>query len=145
MPTLFLSRTAACSATFSAKLVLPTDGRAARIDQVGSLEAGGERVEVLEAGRDATDLTAMRVEVVEPVVGVVEQAAKVHEAGRDAPLADGEQRGLGPIDRLLDLGGVLVADAGDLAGRTDEIPEDRLSFDDPSVGDDMDRGGRPLR
>ena len=86
----------------------------------------------------------MRVEVVEPVVGVVEQAAKVHEAGGDAPLADGEQRGLGPIDRLLDLGRVLVADAGDLAGRTDEIPEDRLSFDDPSVGDDMDRGGRPL-
>ena len=31
MPTLFLSRTAACSAMLSAKLVLPIDGRAARI------------------------------------------------------------------------------------------------------------------
>jgi hypothetical protein len=29
-PTLFFSLTAACSAMFSAKLVLPTDGRAAR-------------------------------------------------------------------------------------------------------------------
>ena len=50
------------------------DRRAGRDDdQVALLEAGRQRVEVREAGADAADLAAVRVEVVEPVVGVVEQ------------------------------------------------------------------------
>ena len=43
--------------------------------EVALLEPGGQRVEVAEAGADAADLAAVRVEVVEPVVRVVEQAA----------------------------------------------------------------------
>ena len=84
-------------------------------DQVALLEAGRQRVEVGEAGPDAADLAAVGVEVVEPVVGVVEQRLERAEPGIDALLADREQLGLGAIDGLLDLGRVLVADAGDAA------------------------------
>ena len=51
-------------------------------DQVALLEAGRERVEVGEAGPDAADLAAVGVEVVEPVVGVVEQRLERAEARR---------------------------------------------------------------
>ena len=64
------------------------------------------------------------------------------EAGGDALLADREQLRLGAVDRFLDLGRVLVADAGDLAGRADQVPQDRLALDDPGVLDGMDRGRR---
>jgi hypothetical protein len=57
----------------SAKLVLPTDWPGGDDDEVALLEAGRQRVEVGEAGPDAADLAAMGVEVVEPVVGRVEQ------------------------------------------------------------------------
>ena len=80
-------------------------------DQVALLEAGRQRVEVGEAGPDAADLAAVGVEVVEPVVGVVEERLERAEAGVDALLADREQLRLGAVDRLLDLGRVLVADA----------------------------------
>ena len=51
------------------------DRRSGREDhEVALLEAGRQRVQVREPGADAADLAAVRVEVVEPVVGVVEQA-----------------------------------------------------------------------
>ena len=128
-----------------AKLVLPTDGRAARTIEVALLEAGRERVEVREAGPDAADLAAMRVEVVEPVVGVVEQRLERAEPGVDALLADREQLGLGAVDRLLDLGRVLVADAGDPPGGADQVAQDRLALDDPGVLGDVDGGRRLVR
>ena len=79
-------------------------------DQVALLEAGGQRVQVREAGPDAADLAAMRVQVVEPVIGGVEEGVQLAEAGLDPALADAEQLALGPVDRLLDLGRILVAD-----------------------------------
>ena len=85
----------------------------------------------------------MGVEVVEPVVGVVEERLERAEPGRHPPLADVEQLALGPIDRLLDLGRVLVADPGDLAGGGDQVAQDRLALDDPGVLDGVD-GGRGL-
>ena len=39
-------------------------------DQVARLEAGGERVQILEPGPDAADLAPVGVQVVEPIVGV---------------------------------------------------------------------------
>ena len=99
-PTLLRSLTAACSAMLSAKLVLPTDGRAASTIEVALLEPGRQRVEVGEAGPDAADLAAVGVQVVEPVVRVVEQRLERAEAGVDALLADREQLRLGPVDRL---------------------------------------------
>ena len=53
--------------------------------------------------------------------------------GVDALLADREQLRLGAVDRLLDLGRVLVADARDPAGSADEVAQDRLALDDPGV------------
>ena len=67
------------------------------------------------------------------------------EARLDPLLADGEQLRLGPVDRLLDLGRVLVADAGDPPGGADQVPEDRLALDDPGVLDGVDRGRRGVR
>ena len=111
-------------------------------DQVALLEAGRERVEVGEAGPHAADLAAVGVEVVEPVVGVVEERLERAEPGVDPLLADGEQLRLGAVDRLLDLGRVLVADAGDPPGRPDQVAQDRLALDDPGVLGDVDRGRR---
>ena len=42
-------------------------------DEVALLEAGRQRVEVREAGPDAADLAAVGVQVVEPVVRLVEE------------------------------------------------------------------------
>ncbi len=112
-------------------------------DQVARLESRRERIEVGEAAPDARDLTAVGVQVVETVVRIVEQRLERAEAGVDALLADGEQLRLGPVDRLLDLGRILVADAGDAAGGTDEVPQHGLAFDDPGVLRCVD-GGRRL-
>ena len=109
-------------------------------DQVALLEPRGERVQVGEAGPDAADLATVGVEVVEPVVGVVEQRLQRAEPGIDPLLADREQLRLGAVDRLLDLGRVLVADPGDPAGRSDQVPQDRLALHDPCVLRDVDRG-----
>jgi hypothetical protein len=67
----------------------------------------------------------------------------VAEADRDAFLADGEQLGFRAIDRLLDVGWILVPDLGDLAGRRDQVPQHRLALDDARVLDRVD-GGRRL-
>ena len=57
------------------------DGRPGREDdQVALLQAGRQRVEVREPGPDAADLAAVGVEVVEPVVGVVEERLERAEA-----------------------------------------------------------------
>ena len=114
-------------------------------DEVALLEARRERVEVGEARPDAADLAAVGVEVVEPVVGIVEERLERAEPGVDPLLADGEQLRLGPVDRLLDLGWVLVADAGDPARRPDQVPQDRLALDDPGVLGDVDGGRRLVR
>ena len=114
-------------------------------DEVALLEARRERVEVGEAGPDAADLAAVGVQVVEPVVGVVEERLERAEPGVDPLLADREQLRLGAVDRLLDLGRVLVADPGDPARGADEVAQDRLALDDPGVLRDVDGGRRLVR
>jgi hypothetical protein len=111
-------------------------------DEVALLQARGQGVEVCEPGSHPADLAAVGVQVVEAVVGRVEELSELAEARIDAPLADGEQLRLGPVDRLLDLGRILVADAGDAPGGDDQVAQDRLAFDDPSVLHGMDRGRR---
>ena len=51
-------------------------------DQVAGLEAGGQLVQVREARGDADDLAAVGVQVVQPVVGVVEERSQRAEARR---------------------------------------------------------------
>ena len=113
--------------------------------EVALLEPGGQRVEVAEPRPDAADLAAVRVQVVEPVVRVVEQATEEREARRDPPLADREQLGLRAIDGLLDLGRVLVADAGDPARGPDQVPQHGLALDDARVLGRVDRGRGGVR
>ena len=110
-------------------------------DEVARLEAGGQLVQVREARRDADDLAAVGVEVVQPVVGVVEERPQRAEAVVRPALADREQLGLRPVDRLLDVRAVLVADGGDLAGGRDEAAQDGLALDDAGVLGDVDGGG----
>src|SRR6185295_399469 len=82
---------------------------------------------------------------VQPVVRGVEQLFELAEARGDAPARDREQLRLRPINRLLDLRRVLVADAGDLAGGADQVPEDRLALNDPGVLDCVDGRRRLVR
>src|SRR5439155_21690908 len=114
-------------------------------DEVTFLEAGRKRVEIREATPDPTDLAAVRVEVVEPVVSVVQEIVEPAETYCDAPIADLEELALCPVDRLLDLCWILVADPRDLARGTDQIAEDRLALDDPRVLNGVDGGGRHVR
>ena len=114
-------------------------------DEVALLEARRQRIEVGEAGPYAADLPAVGVQIVEPVVRLVEERLKAVEARVDPLLADGEELGLRPVDGLLDLGRILVADPGDPPGRADEVSQDRLALDDPGVLDGVDRGGGLVR
>ena len=133
MPTVLPSRTAACSAMLSARLVLPIDGRAATMIEVRLAASPVVRASrSLKPVRDAADLTLVLVQVVEPVVGRVKQRLERAETRRDPLLADREELLLRPVDRLGDVGALLVADAGDPAGSRDEVPEDRLALDDPA-------------
>jgi hypothetical protein len=81
----------------------------------------------------------MGVEVVEPIVGLVQERIELREARLEPLLADREQLCLGSVDRLLDLCGILVPDAGDPAGRSDQVAQHGLAFDDPGVLDGMNR------
>ena len=110
------------------------DGRARREDhEVRRLQARGQRIEIGEAGPDAADLAPVRVQVVEPVERVVEELLEGREPGREAPLGDGVELRFGPVDRLLDLRGVLVPDPGDPPRGRDQVPENRLALHDPGV------------
>ena len=113
-------------------------------DEVRLLKARGQRVEVGEAGADAADLALVLVQVVEPVVGRVEQRLERREAGLDALLADREQLLLRPVDDLADVRRPPVADPAILPGRADEVPQDALALDDAAVVDGVDRGRREV-
>ena len=119
-------------------------GRAASDDQVRLLEPAGQRVQVREAGADAADLALVLVQVVQPVVGGVQQRLQRREAALDALLADREELLLRPVDGLADVRRVVVADGGDPAGRADQVAQDRLALDDAAVVDGVDRGGRQV-
>ena len=110
-------------------------------DQVGRLEAAEQRVELRQAGRDAEDLAAVLVQVLQPVVGLAEQGGERLEAAGGAVLADLEQDPLGPVDGDLGVVRLLVADRRDLAGRADQVAQHRLALDDPAVVLDV-HGGR---
>ena len=113
-------------------------------DEVRLLEARGHRVEVREAGADAADLALVLVEVVEPVVGGVEQRLRAARSRADPLLADREELLLGAVDDLADVAVVLVAEPGDPAGRADEVAQHALALDDAGVVDRVDRGRREV-
>ena len=122
------------------------DRRASGEDhEVALLESGRQRVEIGEPGPDAADLAPVGVQVVEPVIGVMEERLERAEPRVDALLADGEEFRFRAVDRLLDLGRVLVADPSDATGRPDQVPQDRLALDDAGVLGDVDGRRRLVR
>ena len=144
MPTTLPSLTAACSAKLSARLVLPMDGRAATRTRSDFWRPVVIVSRSAKPGADAADLTLVLVQVVEPVVGVVEQRLERREAGLHALLADREELRLGPVDDLADVAVLLVAEPGDPTGRADEVPQDALALDDARVVDGVDGRGREV-
>jgi hypothetical protein len=73
------------------------------------------------------------MQIIEPIVGVVQERLQGAESRVDALLADREELRFSAVDRLLDLGGVLVPDAGYPPRRPDQVSENGLALDDPSV------------
>ena len=83
-PTFLASRTAACWAMFSARLVFPTLGRAARMIRSDGWKPPS-RVSSSRSRWDAEDLAAVLVEVLEPVVRLAQQRGqRLEAAGRPA-------------------------------------------------------------
>ena len=70
----------------------PMLGRAATMIRLPGLEAGGEPVEVAEAGRHAGDVDAGLVQRRDPLEALLEQRLDVGELGRDALPARGRRR-----------------------------------------------------
>ena len=138
-PTFLASRTAACWAMFSARLVFPTLGRAARMIRSDGWKPPSSVSSWREAGRDAQDLAAMLVQVLEPVVGLAQQRRQRLEAAGGAVLADLEQDPLRPVDGDLGVVRLLVADRRDPPGGADQVAQHRLALDDAAVVLDVDR------
>ena len=84
----------------SASADFPIDGRAAMMIEVARLEAGGEAVEVAEAGRRAGDLDAGLVERRDPLEALLQQLVDVRELARDALLREVEDDLLGLVDEV---------------------------------------------
>ena len=82
-PTLFFSLDRRVLGDVQREARLADAGPGRDDDEVALLEAGRQRVEVGEAGPDAADLAAVGVQVVEPVVGLVEERLELAEADVD--------------------------------------------------------------
>ena len=104
---------------------------------------GRQRIELREAGPDADDLAPMLVQVLEPVVGLVEQRLERAEPGATR-LWLISNRSASARSIASWISAVLVADRRDLAGGTDQVAQHRLALDDPPVLLDVDRGRRPF-
>ena len=106
------------------------------------LQAGQQLVEVEEAGGRAGDGVALVVERLEPVEVVVQQVVDRRHGVGDPALGDLEHERLGLVDRLGDVVGQVVAHLGDLAGHTDQAPQQRVLLDDPGVAAGVGDGRR---
>jgi hypothetical protein len=100
---------------------------------IAGLQTGQELVEVGVAGGDAGDRVAAVVGLLEVVHHLGEQL--LDGAGRvgDPLLGDVEHLGLGLVERLDDVVGLAVGELGDVAGRVDELAEQRRLLDDLGV------------
>src|SRR5207248_2612296 len=78
-------------------------------DQIALLESARHGIEIRESRADAADLAFVLMQVVESVVCRVEQRLERCETRLDALLTYGEELLLRTIDRLADIGGVVVA------------------------------------
>ena len=99
-------------------------------DQVALLEAAGELVEVLEAGRDADDLAAMLLQEVELVEILFQHLGDRDEVAPGAALRDVVDRALGGIECFVGFEALVVADVDDLRPGADDPAQRRGALDD---------------
>jgi hypothetical protein len=102
-------------------------------DEVGRLEAGGEAVEVGEAGGDAGDLAVVLVEALDRLEGAGEDVAKGVVVLGDPALGDLVDEGLGDVDGALGVLGGLEAELDDLGADVDQAAQDARLLDDAGV------------
>jgi hypothetical protein len=110
-------------------------------DQVGGLEAGGEAVEVGEAGGDAGDLAVVLVEALDGFEGAGEDVAETVVVLGDPALGDLIDEGLGAVDGALGVLGGLEAELDDLGAGVDEAAQDAGLLDDAGVEAGVGGGG----
>jgi hypothetical protein len=118
---------------FTAQLLLPMEGRPARITRSPRLPAARQLVEIVPAARHAGDLHLPLEQLLDVVERGLEQLANTREALPDPLVGDGENARLGLIE---DLGRILAARVAlllDLGRGLDELPQDRLRVHDPDV------------
>jgi hypothetical protein len=70
---------------------LPDRWAGGQDDEVRWLEAAEQCVQLRQAGRDADDLSAVLVQVLQPVIRLAEEDGQCLEAAVGPPLADLEQ------------------------------------------------------
>jgi hypothetical protein len=102
-------------------------------DQVSRLEAGGEPVEVAEAGGRPGDVRAGLVEGRDPLEAVLQQLLDVAELARHARLREVEDDLLCAVDEVVGLAGPLPAQLGDFAARPNQPAERRHLAHDARV------------
>src|SRR5215210_6297027 len=124
---------------------LPHRGTRRDDDQVAGLEAGGELVELLEAGWDARHVDPGFVEVHDPLEALLQQQLDMREVARDALLGEVEDDLLGAVDEVRGLAGAVLPQARDLGAGADETAERRHFAHDPRVVRRVRRRGNERR
>ena len=118
-------------------------------DQVACLQAGGEPVEVVEAGADAGHfLGAVLVQLVDAVDQLDDELVHALEALARARslLADAKDLALGVVEDLRHRPALRIEGAGrDLVARGDELPQHRSLANDLGVAADVGRARHALR
>ncbi len=124
---------ATCWAMPSASEVFPCPGRAAMIVSVDGCMPSKQRVEVVVAGGGADDVALAVVHRLELVHRLFERGIQRDERVGDASLGDLEDRGFGPVERLVDRVLGRVRHLLDAARGLDEAAQHRELGDDLGV------------
>ena len=108
-------------------------------DEVGFLEARRHLVELDEAARDAGDEPALRLQLLDHLVALVDHVADADEPGPQPVLGDLEDRPLGLVEQIVGVLFGVVRAAEDFRRRLDQPAERRLLLDDLCVVLDVAR------
>ena len=93
---------------------LPHRGSRREDDEIAWLEAGGQEVELAEAGRDARDLDARLVQLRDALEALPEENLDVREVAGRPLLAELEDDLLGSVDEIGHLAVAFLPQADDL-------------------------------
>ena len=102
-------------------------------DQLAGVQTVGDLVEIGETGRNAGEGAIAIGDRLHLFQRRVDQLLEHQEVIAGAPLGDGEDLGLRPVDGVFDLGRLVVAELGDPHAGLDQAAADRLLGDDLGV------------